>query len=58
MVDFFVTKNMQFYLRIISVFIGVMLNARWFTNNYPAQNLIFPTLISLALAIGTFNIVS
>ncbi len=43
----------QFYLRLISVFIGVLLNANWFNKKFPERKNVF-LIIIVALLIGLY----
>jgi len=49
----FVGREIQFYLRLISVFIGVLLTAKWYRANYPDHKHIF-LIIIIALVLGLY----
>ena len=48
-----ISNDIQFYLRIISVFIGVLLNADWFKNKFPERKNVF-LIIIVALFVGLY----
>ena len=49
-----VGKDMQFYLRLISVFIGVLLTGKWYRANYPEQKNVF-LLVIVAVLLGLYS---
>jgi len=52
-----VDKNIQFYIRIISLFIGVLLTAKWYRANYPSQkNVLLLILVALYMGLYMNNI--
>lgn len=50
---YLVTKELQFVIRVIYVFISVLLTARWYRRYYPEKKNIF-WLIIIALIIGLY----
>lgn len=52
-----VDNNLQFYLRIASLFIGVLLTAKWYRSNYPSQkNVMLLVLVALYMGLYMNNI--
>lgn len=49
-----ITADVQFYLRCISVFIGVLLNAIWMDKNANPRKGIYLALIIVALYLGLY----
>ncbi len=47
------TNDVQFYLRLISVFIGVLLNAYWYRTKFPKIKNVF-LIILVALFVGLY----
>lgn len=48
-----VDRNMQFYIRLLSVFIGVLLTGKWYRANYPEQKNVF-LLVIVAVLLGLY----
>lgn len=52
-----VDKNIQFYIRIASLFVGVLLTAKWYRTNYPSQkNVLLLVLVALYMGLYMNNV--